>query len=232
MPANLNRFINQLKHAPQRPDVFNPWWQTDPEYDIDESAAEIRREQLRCYLKERIGKAQFLLLAEAIGYQGGHFSGIAMTSERILLGGKTHQGIIPQMVFQSIPPQRTSKPELKPNGFSENTATIVWGKIIELGLDPYDIILWNAYPWHPFKPEKGGLTNRTPDAGELAVGCQLLKQMIHLTGVRHVIAIGNKSHQVLQRAGVATVKVRHPANGGATQFRNQFEAYLQSIMYG
>ena len=89
----INNFLKSLKYSPKRTDVFNPWWETDSENDIDNKGPTIRRQQIFQYLKERIGKAKYLLVGEAIGYQGGHFSGIPMTSERILLGGQKKRGI-------------------------------------------------------------------------------------------------------------------------------------------
>ena len=80
-----DELLDLLRNAPKGY-LFNPWWQNDPENDDFDNAYEIRQHQLQAYLEERIGKAHILLVGEAMGYQGGHFSGIAMTSERILLG--------------------------------------------------------------------------------------------------------------------------------------------------
>lgn len=217
----INNFIESLKHSPKRADVFNPWWEKDPEHDIDDRGAEIRRRQLCQYLSERIGSATYLLIAEAMGYQGGHFTGIPMTSERILLGGHVKKGIVPEHVFSEIDPERTSRPDVKPNGFSEPTATIVWGHIIQSHLNPMDFILWNAFPWHPFKPESGYLSNRTPSVGEFQAGAPILTRLMRITKTGHIIAVGEKSFNILDQLGIHCVKVRHPANGGATKFRQQ-----------
>src|SRR5439155_21423002 len=103
------------------------------------------------------------IVGEALGYRGGHFSGIPMTSERMLLGKqpdvlaalcerrnlleranddcrKSRLGII-----AGIKPRRTSKASVCLNGFSEPTATIVWGALLKIGLLPYEFVLWNAF---------------------------------------------------------------------------------------
>jgi hypothetical protein len=130
------------------------------------------------------------------------------------------------MVFQNISPQRTSRVDLKPQGFTEPTATIVWGFLADQGIDPRRIVLWNAFPWHPYHLDKGSLSNRTPTDTELAVGHQMLKQLLKLGQFKQVVAIGEKSALQLQQLGIAATKVRHPANGGAGKFRAQMHDLL------
>lgn len=222
------RFVAALS-AYRSAAVFNPWGESDPQHDCDQHGAQIRRQQLQHYLQERIGTAKTLLLAEAIGYQGGHFSGIPMTSERLLLGGLAHKNLTPELVFSGLTPRRTSRPELKPLGFTEPTATIVWGFLAEYGIDPRTVVLWNAFPWHPYQPGKGLLSNRTPKDEELAAGHQVLQQMLALGGFEQVIAVGEKSAAQLQQLAIPATKVRHPANGGAGKFRAQMLGLLSGV---
>src|SRR5436190_3359260 len=101
MPGeSVEHFLELLKGSPPGA-VFNPWWQRDEENDIGPRAPRIRREQLRAYLEERRGTARLALIGEALGYRGGHFTGIAMTSERILLNG-----IQGQHVLSALEPRR------------------------------------------------------------------------------------------------------------------------------
>lgn len=216
----IDAFIESLQNSPEG--LFNPWYQTDRDHDNSEGAPLIRREQLRHYLQERVGRAKTLLIAEALGYQGGHFSGIAMTSERILLGhqGKSY-GILPEDVFKGCLPQRTSRSDLNEKGMSEPTATIVWGAIKGLGLNPYEIVLWNALPWHPYKHSIGMLSNRTPSPDEMEMGREHLRCFIELFEDARIIAVGKKCEESLKGLDMDCISVRHPANGGAPRFRQQ-----------
>lgn len=207
-------------------DVFNPWNQRDKANDAGADGAVIRRRHLLCYLKERIGVADVLLCAEAIGYQGGHFTGIPMTSERLLLGGLVRKGLKPDMVFSEIEAQRTSREALRRDGFTEPTATIVWGVFVDLGLDPRRVVLWNAFPWHPYHADKGLLSNRTPSVQELEIGRDVLRQLLDLGAFRRIVAVGEKAFLQLTQMGVPVDKVRHPANGGAGKFRRQMQELL------
>ncbi len=219
--APVDRFIAELQ-AFSRPRVFNPWADLDRTNDFGPEAPAIRRDQLRRYLSERIGRARLLLVAEAAGYQGAKFSGIAMTSERQLVGSPS----LPESVHFDGAKQRTSRESVRPGGFTEPTATIVWGKMLEAGLAGREWVNWNTFAWHP----RGAtaLSNRTPTPDELVAGRPVLESFLALYPKVPVVAVGEKARATLQELGVKVVAaVRHPANGGATKFREGIEKLLR-----
>ncbi len=221
MPTDsIERFIRLLKKSPPG-SGFNPWWQVDKQNDIDCNAPAIRRKHLRAYLRKRLGKVQLVVIGEALGYRGGHFSGIPMTSERILLGKKENAGIKPEHVFFSCKPRRTSKREQCPDGFSEPTATIVWGTLLRFDLKPEEFVLWNAFPWHSFNPRRGLLSNRMPNKSEQSAGLSVLKAFLDLFPCEEIVALGNVAASQLEALDVDAHQVRHPASGGAKLFRQQ-----------
>lgn len=222
---DIVRFIEGLKNSPAGA-IFNPWWQRDKTNDDYGNSAEIRRMQLRFYLNQRMKSTKFLLIGEALGYQGGHFSGIAMTSERILLGHLQKRNVLPEHVFTGLQPCRTSFESIKKDGFSEPTATIVWSHLLQLGLDPYHFTIWNALPWHPYNESKGMLSNRTPTPAELAEGHKHLIKLIKIMNPQQIVAVGEKASLQLTALNIEHTKVRHPANGGAGKFRDQFQQLL------
>ena len=221
MKSRIDEFLALLKNPPQMKNVFNPWRDMDKENDIGPGAPKIRLRHLRRYLEVRRKEARYLLIGEAIGYQGGHFSGIAMTSERILLGYKMEQGINSEHVLTDVGPRRTSRPAVMPRGFSEPTATIVWGTLLKLGLRPEEFVLWNIFPWHPFDQKKGILSNRRPSKGELESAAPAIRKFLVLFPGRIIIALGKIAHEKLRSMGIECYWVRHPANAGARLFRSQ-----------
>lgn len=222
-PLTTTTFIKSLEKTPAD-DLFNPWYECDPHHDELAEAPGIRRAQLAHYLTERLHSAKYLMIAEALGYQGGHFTGIAMTSERILLGHQSAKyGIEPRHVFTSVQPQRTSRKEVSEKGMTEPTATIMWGALETLGIDPYEVVLWNAVPWHPYKKEKGLLSNRTPTSLEMDAGLDHLQSFIRIFNDVKLVAVGRKCEASLSKLGKTFTAVRHPANGGAPKFRKQLK---------
>ena len=225
----LASLFDELKNTPEGA-FFNPWYQSDEEHDLLPKAPEIRKKQLKTYLKERSDSAKYLFIAEALGYQGGHFTGIAMTSERILLGHhESVHGIPADGPFTTIEAQRTSKPEVNEKGMSEPTATIMWKALYQLDIDPYETVLWNALPWHPYDPDDGLLSNRTPTDSELEQGYPSLRIFLDLFSDAQIIAVGRKCEQSLDAFGIDSyVPVRHPANGGAPKFRRQMKELIKN----
>jgi len=225
---SIESFVRLLKQSPPGA-VFNPWWQVDKQNDIGRNAPLIRRNHLRAYLRKRLGKAKVVVIGEALGYRGGHFSGIPMTSERILLGKKKGTGIEPAHVFSGIKARRTSTRDQCPDGFSEPTATIVWSWLLKLGLKPEEFVLWNAFPWHSFDPHRGLLSNRTPKKSERPAGLSVLKTFLDLFPCEEIIALGNVAAWQLKELNVECHRVRHPASGGARLFRQGIGTLVKEV---
>ena len=63
---------------------------------------------------------------------------------------------------------------------NEPTDTYVWGAIVDNGLDPRDVLLWNIFPFHPHKTSP--FSNRTPTDSELADGLVYAKALLSYCG--------------------------------------------------
>lgn len=67
-----------------------------------------------------------------------------------------------------------------------------WGVLIELGINPYEVVLWNVVPWYLYKPDQGLLSNRTPTVDELDAGPEHLKSFMNLFENVEMVAGGAK----------------------------------------
>lgn len=184
------------------PGLFNPWRDNCPHETAGDGPA-ARLERLACHLD---CEPAFILVGEAPGYQGCRYSGIAFTSERLLIAGE-----IPRI------PALTNRLSTRVLPFSEPSATIVWKTLYSLGIAERTL-LWNALQLHPHRP--GQLwSNRTPTPRELDYGAPALRTLIAAFPCARVVAVGKKAEQLMMSMGVtASAYVRHPANGGATAF--------------
>lgn len=209
---NLGQLINEIA-IPSLPNVFNPWRDIDP-LDVPEPAdqnARVRRlfQHFNCNPK-------FLLVGEAPGYQGCHFSGIPFTSERLLLEGR-----IPRVTVTERISTRT-----KP--WSEPSATVAWSTLHDLGIAE-STVLWNAFAWHPHKPGEL-LSNRTPTRDELLAGADVCRMVCNHFASANVVAIGKQSQHLLTWLGIKHVgAVRHPSMGGAKEFREGMETLVRAV---
>src|SRR5260370_25421443 len=112
----LDNFVRLLKASPSG-SVFNPWWQIDEENDFGPHSPAIRRKHLAVYFRERLGKALLEIIGEALGYPGGHFIGIPITSERVLAGKQP-------VIFAGLNTHRPSKTTTSASAVSEPPRTI------------------------------------------------------------------------------------------------------------
>jgi uracil-DNA glycosylase len=201
-PARIDAFIDRLRDVPSGGPVFNPWYQRDPGTDADPHAADARRRRLAAHLN---CDAALLLIGEAAGYQGAHVSGMAFTSERLML-----EGSIPRIRIEARLSTRTRP-------WSEPSATTVWGALTELGLAER-AVLWNCFAWHPHRP--GELqSNRTPTREEYAQGLPVLASLCAMYPRAHLLAVGKGAAAGLAALGRSVVGLRHPSMGGASAFR-------------
>ena len=182
--------------------LFNPWQDCCP-HDAAGNGPIEKLDRLALHLD---CNPEVILAGEAPGYQGCRYSGIAFTSERLL-----GEGAIPRI------PALTGRLSTRRLPFSEPSATIVWKTLHRLGIEERTI-LWNAMQLHPHRTDNLW-SNRTPTPSEISLGEPALRILIEVFPNAKIIAVGKKSEWLLHEMGIPTAgSVRHPANGGATQF--------------
>jgi hypothetical protein len=217
VPADLSRLLRLLYRGPRgaAAAVANPYRDETPELD-GRGAAGQRRRNLEAYL-DRVGRVRCLLVGEALGFRGGRFSGIAFTSERQLAGDDGRR-----LPWASAPPfAATSR---NPALWLEPSGSVVWGT---LGGDPNGVLLWNAFPWHPYAP-RSPLSNRCPERTLWQANLHVLEELLGQLGTVRVLAVGRTAQAALAELGVEAPGLRHPAHGGAAVFREQLQAELRS----
>lgn len=183
------------------PGVFNQYRDRDPELGRPDAPA-IRRANLRRYLETFAGAA-YVLMGEAAGYAGCRFSGIPFTGEAQLLG--------PDALPWAAAVGEWQQSSLN-DPWRERSAQIVWPALGERR----DCVLWNAFPWHPFKDDP--LSNRRPRKRELRQATGVLRCFLSLFPQAEVYAIGRVSQNLLQEVGIQATYIRHPSYGGKRAF--------------
>lgn len=195
-----NKLIGTLPRGGEN--LFNPWVEPCPD-DLKCNGPKEKIKRLAWHLD---CKPKYILCGEAGGFNGKRHSGIAFTSERLIL-----EGSIPRVYTKD---QRLTSRKLP---FSEPSATIVWKTLYNLGIAEHTI-LWNALPLHPHKPGNHN-SNRTPTFAELELGEPALSILSKTFPKARIVAVGRKAEGLLDDMGIKVAgAVRHPANGGATKF--------------
>ncbi len=209
MPIQPQSIIARLATTPTESDAYN-------EYAGDDPNNTIRRENLLLYLQQGLARQpDTLMVMEAPGYRGCRITGVPVTSRKILLEG------IDGLFGAGNGYQNTHDPGFE-RIYGEQSATIVWQTLADIGLFPF---IWNTFPFHPHKPDQP-LTNRKPRKAETERGATFLRDILDLFAFKTVIAVGNVAHDTLTGMAIDCQKVRHPAQGG----KNDFVAGLRAML--
>ena len=221
--SRIQAFLGILARGPRDAScVFNPWHDHDERDSAPgrEMPAR-RRDNFAAYLEHRKGSARVLLLGEAPSHRGCRFSGIAFCSE-VELTGKRDLVAGRALALTSV------HAETKP--MRERSAAVIWGEMEAAGCT-HEVVLWNAFPWHPFKPEgsvadgpSGPSSNRRPIRAEVEQGREAFEALLACFDHQlAVFAVGKVAEAALLNLGRASAGcIRHPSMGGEKLFRSQF----------
>jgi len=205
----IDTFIENLAKTAVSPKVTNQY--THKTQYVTQN--KIRRDNLQAYLHRMTAiQPQFMLVGEAPGYRGARLTGIPFASPDMLTQLPSRLGISTLTI---------------PNEWShiqkEASATIMWETLAQVTASPELAeatvpLLWNAFPFHPHKPNNQQ-SNRRPTSKELALGRPFLQELNNLFTIQTIIAVGNTAAQALTRWDIPHEKVRHPSYGGKADFQ-------------
>jgi uracil-DNA glycosylase len=177
-----------------------------------------RRHNLELYLSEMLDRSpKVLLLGEAPGFRGMRITGVPFTNRTMFQGPANSFGLFGPGKGYALPAEAEGVA-------AEPTATVMWEVLAELDFLP---LLWSACPWHTHVPGKPQ-SNRTPRITEARLGTPFWQSLVELFGIEAVVAVGNVAHRSLQSSGVDAPKVRHPAHGGRSGFKQGLAELLEA----
>ncbi len=186
--------------------IFNPWNEFD-ENDISKDAPELRSENLKKYLLEK-ENAKYILIAESPS-TGARFSGIAMTSEKVIN-------------TNNLGYHYTSLKSKDKKYVYELTAKKVWDEILK---SKNKFVMWNAFAFNIHEKENRWFENPTKD--ELYLNLSLLNMFLSLFKGAKIITVGLTAKNALEILDFKDFEsIRHPSNDFKKEFPKQFEKYI------
>lgn len=201
----VNEFVDELSLI-SLPNVFNPYRDVCILSDHPASPS-LRRQNLTFFLNAMLRhEIRSLWLGRDLGYRGGRRTGIALTDE-------FHLDVLQHTlgVFGIV------KATLDDSAVKERTATEVW-KLLSTIKQP--VLLWNAFPFHPFDQDDP-LSNRRHTAQEFEACRHILTTLLDWLKPTTVVALGADAEAALLAVGCECVRVRHPSYGGQTDFARE-----------
>lgn len=208
----VDKLIEKLKKYKSCENIFNPWSDTDKN-DKCSKAPQLRCENLKKYLLSH-KNAKYIMLAESPSH-GCHYTGIAMTSERVI---RQYPHLFSGYKTTSLS-----------GDVREGTAAYVWEMIQE---SEKNFVLWNAFV---FQTYKNNFSPRKPSAAELKDGIDILREFLELFPKRkEIIAVGKTAENILLKNKILADNdkyryIRHPSCGGVSEFRKGMQGILEKI---
>lgn len=201
---NVEMFVRKLSECESQECLFNPFKDVCPINDLP-NAPTIRCNNLKIFLEAQLrNKPQYLWVAEAPGYKGSRRSGVFLVSE------KNFDDISRKISSEMFSIATKTEPQIA------ISVKIMWSLIRELPEFP---LTFNALPFHPFRKDNI-FKNRKPKKSEIQKNLHYLKTVIDWFKPKRIIAIGRTAEFALQDLKVDFRSVRHPAQGGETEFIN------------
>ncbi|MEZ5993990.1 MAG: uracil-DNA glycosylase [Planctomycetota bacterium] len=209
----IEKLISRLRRAELPEHVSNIYRHDEPALDARGGAAK-RRENLRRYLKA-LPAPKYAFIGIAPGYRGARFTGVPFSDEdRLCFPGSCYD-----------------RSSTRDRAYREATA----GVVMDLLGSRTDVVCWNIVPWHPHKPGEP-LTNVDPDAETIAYGLEALEYFFQrLYPETKAVAVGQIPAKALEgfkvdgKAIEVAATLRHPARGGANEFREQAAELLGAV---
>ena len=163
-----------------------------------------------------------LLIGEAPGYRGTSVSGMPFLSEGMIKQRRDNGLRLPFTKYD----HSASYDDV--SGY-EATSTVMWD-----ALDAESIklpLLWAVFPNHPHLIGDV-MSNRKPTRKEISAYIGLTRLLLEIFNIKHVVAVGNVAYDTLTaNTDYTVVKLRHPARGGARQFREGLHNFMETT-YG
>lgn len=201
----VDDFVAELSSI-SLPNVFNPYRDICILSDHPASPS-LRRQNLTFFLNAMLRQEiRSLWVGRDLGYRGGRRTGIALTDE-------FHLDVLQDTfgVFGIV------KATLDDSAVKERTATEVW-KLLSTIRQP--VLLWNAFPFHPFDRDEP-LSNRRHTAQEFEACRHILITLVDWLKPTTIVALGADAEAALKEVGCKCIRVRHPSYGGQTDFARE-----------
>lgn len=187
----------------ERPDLFNPYRDYDPEHDRPDGP-DLRRRNLLLYLESMYRlRPTTLWLGESGSHTGTRRSGLPLVPTTVVPELNDLFATTGFRVATRTPDQ------------TGMTAGYVWNAALQ---QPELPLLWNAVMAQPYRPGQP-YRNRPVRAAERRIYAPVLRRLLDLFAVRRTVAIGRVAERMLVNLGEQPVYLRHPAQGGAAAFR-------------